>query len=72
MFSLSFFFFKDESDNIYSRHYVPGSMTRQKEEELGSPTAILESRRQFALQQRQNKGEYFKLIFSIFHQTCFF
>ncbi|XP_065357372.1 homeobox protein 13 [Calliphora vicina] len=46
----------DEGDNIYSRSYVPGTVTRKKEEELGSPTAILESRRQYALQQRQNKA----------------
>lgn len=47
----------DEGENIYSRSYIPGSVTRKKEEELGSPAAVLESRRQYALQQRQNKGE---------------
>ncbi|XP_046812656.1 putative uncharacterized protein DDB_G0271606 [Lucilia cuprina] len=46
----------DETDNIYARSYVPGTVTRKKEEELGSPAAILESRRQYALQQRQNKA----------------
>lgn len=50
-------FLQDDSDNIYSRYYVPGSVTRKKEEELGSPTAALESRRQYAIQQRQNKGK---------------
>ncbi|XP_058984678.1 probable serine/threonine-protein kinase DDB_G0280133 [Musca domestica] len=47
---------EDDSDNIYSRYYVPGTVTRKKEEELGSPTSVLESRRQYVLQQRQNKA----------------
>uniref|UniRef100_A0A1A9VXY6 Platelet-derived growth factor (PDGF) family profile domain-containing protein n=1 Tax=Glossina austeni TaxID=7395 RepID=A0A1A9VXY6_GLOAU len=47
---------KDDSDNIYSRYYVPGSVTRAKQEELGSPSAVLESRRAHAIKQRQHKA----------------
>ncbi|XP_073820916.1 uncharacterized protein isoform X1 [Musca autumnalis] len=32
---------EDDSDNIYSRYYVPGTVTRKKEEELASPTSVL-------------------------------
>uniref|UniRef100_A0A1A9ZSK7 Platelet-derived growth factor (PDGF) family profile domain-containing protein n=1 Tax=Glossina pallidipes TaxID=7398 RepID=A0A1A9ZSK7_GLOPL len=46
----------DDSDNIYSRYYVPGSVTRAKQEELGSPSAVLESRRAHAIKQRQHKA----------------
>ncbi|XP_075153968.1 uncharacterized protein LOC142227362 [Haematobia irritans] len=47
---------EDDTDNIYSRYYVPGSVTRKKEEELGTQSAVVESRRQYALQQRRNKA----------------
>uniref|UniRef100_A0A1A9WUX0 Platelet-derived growth factor (PDGF) family profile domain-containing protein n=1 Tax=Glossina brevipalpis TaxID=37001 RepID=A0A1A9WUX0_9MUSC len=48
--------FQNDYDNIYSRYYVPGSVTRAKQDELGSPSAVLESRRAHAIKQRQHKA----------------
>ncbi|KAI9586553.1 hypothetical protein GQX74_002400 [Glossina fuscipes] len=47
---------KEDDSDIYSRYYVPGSVTRAKQEELGSPSAVLESRRAHAIKQRQHKA----------------
>lgn len=44
-------------------------MTRKKEDELGSPIAILEARRQYALQQRQNKGKVYEEFVLIIIKT---
>ncbi|XP_054741568.1 uncharacterized protein LOC129246880 [Anastrepha obliqua] len=35
----------EDADNINSQHYVPGTLTQQKQEELGTLAAVQESRR---------------------------
>ncbi|XP_037958787.1 GATA zinc finger domain-containing protein 14-like [Teleopsis dalmanni] len=45
----------DESEHLYSRYYIPGTLTRQKQEELGTFDAVQETRRAHASKHNQGK-----------------
>ncbi|XP_067622613.1 uncharacterized protein [Eurosta solidaginis] len=61
----------DYTDSINSQNYVPGTLTRQKQEELGTLAAVQESRRSHVIKQKHEKalaGEHVKQILS--EATC--
>ena len=57
--SFCFFTLLQDTDNIFSRYYVPGTLTRHKQEELGTPEAALAARRSHYVKQKQQKGKQF-------------
>uniref|UniRef100_A0A0A1WHD7 Placenta growth factor n=1 Tax=Zeugodacus cucurbitae TaxID=28588 RepID=A0A0A1WHD7_ZEUCU len=57
----------EDSNNINSQYYIPGTLTRQKQEELGTIAAVQETRRSHAVKHKHEKalaGEHVKQILS--------
>ncbi|CAD6998789.1 unnamed protein product [Ceratitis capitata] len=58
---------KEDANNINSQYYIPGTLTRQKQEELGTLAAVHETRRSHVIKHKHENalaGEHVKQILS--------
>lgn len=50
---------QEDANSINSQYYIPGALSRQKQEELGTPDAVQETRRSHVVKHKHEKGKSF-------------